>query len=84
MPVQQKILGMLIQPINPRFRRDQLQQRTLVGIIIFCIDFINIGRVKSINTGELFPPACKVQIRESGKLRNIINEENLNHETFFS
>ena len=57
-------IGMLIQPINSHFRkgkvqkhRDQLQQRRLVGIRVFCIDFINNGRVK-------FPPAGKSQIRD--------------------
>ena len=74
---------MLIQPNNSRFRKDQLQQnreqlqqRTLLGIRIFCIDFISIGHVLSIKTGELFPPAGKAQIKEGGKSENIANEEN--------
>ena len=71
---------MLIQPINSRFRKDQLQQnreqlqqRTLLGIAVFCIDFINIGRRLSINTGELFPPA--EQGRLTARSENIANEE---------
>ena len=63
---------------NSRFRkdqlqqnRDQLQQRTLLGITVVCTDFISIGHVLSINTGELFPPAEKAQIREGGQSENI-------------
>ena len=74
---------MLIQPINSRFRedqlqqnRDQLQQRTLLGTRVFCIDFISIGRLLSINMGELFSPAGKAKSREGGKSENIANEEN--------
>ena len=58
MLVEKKNSG--IQPINSRFikdqlqqNRDQLQQRTLPGIRVFCIDFISIGRFLSINTREL-------------------------------
>ena len=74
---------MLIQPLNSRFRkdnlqqnRDQLQQRTVIGIRVHCIDFISIGRVLSINTEKLFPPAGKAQIRECRKSENIAKEEN--------
>ena len=83
MPVQKKNSGMLIQPISSRFRKDQLQQnrdqpqrRTLLRIRVFCIDFISIGRVLSINTGEPFPPVGKAHIREGGKSEIIANEEN--------
>ena len=69
-----QITGMLIQKINSRSRKDQIQQNgdqlqqpTLLGIRIICIDLIGILCVKSINTGELFPHACKGQIREWGK-----------------
>ena len=69
-----QITGMLIQKINSRSRKDQIQQNgdqlqqpTLLGIRIICIDLIGILCVKSINTGELFPRACKGQIREWGK-----------------
>ena len=55
--------------------RDQLQQLTLLGIRVFCIDFTSIGRVLSINTGEMFPPGGKAQIREGGKSENITNEQ---------
>ena len=44
-----------------QLNRDQLQQRTLLGIRVFCIDFISIGHVLSINTG---------------KSKNVANEEN--------
>ena len=83
-----------MQPITSRFRkdqlqqiRDQLQQRTLLRnySILYRprrLDFISIGRVLSINTDELFPPAGKAQIRERGKSENIANEET-SYEKFF-
>ena len=40
------------------------------------MDFINIGHILSINTGELFLPAGKAQIREGSKSEIIANEEN--------
>ena len=74
---------MLTQPSNSRFSKDQLQQSreqllqpTLVGIRAFLIDFITNHLARLINTGELFRPAGKAQIREGGKSENIANVEN--------
>ena len=84
MLVQQHFRNVNTTNINSRFRkdqlqqnRDQLQQRTLLGI-----DFISIGHVLPINTGELLPPAGKAQIREGGKSENIGNEESNLSEIF--
>ena len=64
------------EKINKQQNRDQIQQRALVGIRVFCIEFISIWPVLSINTGELFPLAGKAKIREGGKSENVANEEN--------
>ena len=81
------MLGLI--KFNSYFRKDQLQknleqlqQRTLLGIRVLCIDFISLVREISINTGELFAPAGNAQIREDRKSENIANEGNDLRESF--
>ena len=67
------ISGILLPPINSRFRKDQLQQnRTLLGIRVFCIDFISIGRVLSINTISACRQSADQRRREISLSKKII------------